>query len=585
MDKPVARRCAIYTRKSSENGLEQSFNSLDAQREACEAYIKSQTHEGWLLRPSQYDDGGISGGHMERPALRQLIEDIETGLIDIVVVYKVDRLSRSLSDFVRLVQLFDDHQVSFVSVTQHFNTSSSMGRLTLNVLLSFAQFEREVTSERIRDKIAASKRKGMWMGGRPPLGYDVQDKRLVANAKEAEVVRHIYACYLQLRCVRRLKEKLDAQGFVSKVQKNGQGGVAFSRGSLYTLLRNPLYVGKVRHKGRTHDGQHEPIVEKEFWESVQQLLKSNRSRAKRRDTAKEPSLLAGLLFDDRGHPMSPTHATKDNRRYRYYISQAVLRYVEEEAGTVKRVSAKDVEKPVLEQLRKLFGNPSRLVDSGLLMTRRVTDIKCSIGKADGLARTLADGNPRQQIGLLNEVVSRIEIGQSELVIQLNPSAVRALLDGGHSPENVPEETAELLTLRSSVELGRCGSGNRIIIGEALPTRGETDGLKAIQHAVLKALEWSDALLRGKARTVTELAEKEGLSQRYLSSMMPLAWLAPDIVERLAQGNCPPGLTLENLKKGFPQDWCEQRERLGLPMAGAGLNDQLQDGENLSASPP
>src|SRR5246500_2529615 len=270
------RRCAIYTRKSSEEGLEQDFNSLHAQREACEAFVRSQTGEGWRLSKTHYDDGGLSGGTMERAALQRLLEDIKNGLVDVVVVYKVDRLTRSLADFAKMVEIFDASGVSFVAVTQQFNTTTSMGRLTLNVLLSFAQFEREVTGERIRDKIAASKRKGIWMGGTVPLGYDVDDKRLVINQAEATTVRRIFTRYCELGSVRLLKEELDRLGVRSKIRvsKDGveSGGQAFSRGALYALLRNPIYVGETRHKGVCHPGQHAPIVNRAMWDKVAQLL-------------------------------------------------------------------------------------------------------------------------------------------------------------------------------------------------------------------------------------------------------------------------------------------------------------------------
>ena len=272
-------KCAIYTRKSTEEGLDQAFNSLDAQREACEAFAKSQAHEGWQVPPQHYDDGGFSGGTMERPALTRLLADIEAGDIDVVIVYKVDRLSRSLADFVRLIELFDQTSVSFVSVTQQFNTSTSMGRLTLNVLLSFAQFEREVTSERIRDKIAASKKKGMWMGGLVPLGYDRVEKQLVVNEDEANLVRHIYRRYLDLACVRVLKSELDREGYASKPRPNhhkSPGNKPFSRGALYTILKNPVYIGKVHHKGELHDGRHAAIVDTELWEGVRSTLARQR---------------------------------------------------------------------------------------------------------------------------------------------------------------------------------------------------------------------------------------------------------------------------------------------------------------------
>src|SRR5712691_7445397 len=322
-------RCAIYTRKSSEEGLEQEFNSLDAQREACEAYIKSQRHEGWQCLPGVYDDGGISGATMERPALKRLLSDIEAGAIDAVVVYKVDRLTRSLADFAKIVEVFDAKGVSFVSVTQQFNTTTSMGRLTLNVLLSFAQFEREVTGERIRDKIAASKKKGMWMGGMVPLGYDVKDRRLRTNPVEAELVGRIYRRYLDLGCVAKLKAELDTQDARSKVRVSAKGiktgGHAFSRGALYMILQNRIYRGEIAHKGQSYPGEHESLVAQDLWEAVQARLKGNCQARRNGTKARESSLLAGLIYDGNGNRLTPSHAVKNGKRYRYYVSQAVIR--------------------------------------------------------------------------------------------------------------------------------------------------------------------------------------------------------------------------------------------------------------------
>src|SRR5271154_1212237 len=295
------RRCAVYTRKSSEEGLEQDFNSLHAQREASEAFIKSQQGEGWRLVKTAYDDGGLSGGNMERPALQRLLTDIRSGLIDVVVVYKVDRLTRSLADFAKMVEVFDAQGVSFVAVTQQFNTTTSMGRLTLNVLLSFAQFEREVTGERIRDKIAASKRKGIWMGGCPSMGYDVTDRRLVINQAEAATGRQIYQRYLKTGSVPKLKRELDRDGVVSKIRvsRNGirSGGLSFSRGALYELLSNPIYIGEIRHKRERHPGQHEAILDRKLWERVQRKLQNRAARPTESQTRVPPSPLAGKVFD------------------------------------------------------------------------------------------------------------------------------------------------------------------------------------------------------------------------------------------------------------------------------------------------
>lgn len=319
-------RCAIYTRKSSEEGLEQSFNSLEAQREACQAYVASQKHENWRALSAHYDDGGYSGGSMDRPALQQLLADIDAGKIDTVVVYKVDRLTRSLADFAKIIERFDTRQVSFVSVTQQFNTTTSMGRLTLNVLLSFAQFEREVTGERIRDKIAASKRKGMWMGGTLPVGYDLCDRKLVVNVEEAAQVKKIFELYLELGCVSKLKECLSRAGFKSKVRTNrsGQkaGGKSYARGALYCLLQNPIYIGKIRHRDAVYEGEHKGIIPQQLWERVQERLKTNGITRRTGRNAKSPSLLVGLLYDPQGNRFTPFHTDRRGKRYRYYVSQA-----------------------------------------------------------------------------------------------------------------------------------------------------------------------------------------------------------------------------------------------------------------------
>jgi site-specific DNA recombinase len=348
--KTPVRRCAVYTRKSSEEGLEQDFNSLHAQREACEAFIKSQAGEGWRLIKAAYGDGGLSGGTMERPALQRLMADIDQGLIDVVVVYKVDRLTRSLTDFAKMVEVFDARGVSFVAVTQQFNTTTSMGRLTLNVLLSFAQFEREVTGERIRDKIAASKQKGMWMGGLVPLGYEVHERRLIVNASEAETVREIFGRYLELGCVRLLMEELNRRGIRSKVRvaRNGKtsGGNSFFSGALYVLLSNPIYIGEIRHKDVRHPGLHEPIVDRELWDKTQRSLRSQAVRGASRVTKSAPSPLTRKLFDESGQSLTPSHAIKGERRYRYYVSRSLIKGTADSAGRGWRLPAPEIERTI-----------------------------------------------------------------------------------------------------------------------------------------------------------------------------------------------------------------------------------------------
>src|SRR5271157_1556940 len=363
-------RCAIYTRVSTDQGLEQDFNSLDAQREASEAYIKSQAHEGWRLVRDRYDDGGFSGGSMDRPALQKLLIDVQARRIDVIVVYKVDRLTRSLADFAKLVETFDAHGVSFVSVTQSFNTTTSMGRLTLNVLLSFAQFEREVTGERIRDKIAASKKKGMWMGGVVPLGYRVEDRALHIVDDHAQLVRDLFRRYLEVGSVVRLKQVIDGENLRLPVRADragrSTGGGLLSRGHIYKILSNPIYIGRIAHKGHVHEGQHPPIVERDLWDRVQERLQEHVAAiGARRAHQSSDSLLAGKLFDDRGNRMSPSWARKGPKRWRYYVSQAVLQGEKAKAGSVARIPAAEIERRVVEALRKIeprLGSGARSVD-------------------------------------------------------------------------------------------------------------------------------------------------------------------------------------------------------------------------------
>ena len=418
-------KCAVYTRKSSENGLEQAFNSLDAQRESAEAYIKSQRHEGWVLINDKYDDGGFSGGNTERPALKRLLDDITSDRVNVVVVYKVDRLTRSLSDFAKLVDLFDGHGVSFVSVTQQFNTTTSMGRLTLNVLLSFAQFEREVTGERIRDKFTASRKKGMWMGGHPPLGYDIVERKLVINQAEDKVVRHIFTRYLDLGGVKSLKEELERDGYRSKRWTSSSnrtyGGRPFKRGALYYILKNRLYIGEAVHKGTAHPGEHDPIIAVDLWDKVQASLTEKAAHHEKGINNRYPSLLRGLLFDDRRNHMSPSHANKKGKRYRYYVSQALTQH-RKDAGSVTRIPAHDIERLVTEQVEQVLLNPESSIQS------------CEIDEDQipPAARDLKANWPTMDLNRRSEViramVRRVTVLPREVEITISRSAVTAVLE-------------------------------------------------------------------------------------------------------------------------------------------------------------
>ena len=367
-------RCAIYTRKSSEEGLEQEFNSLQAQREACEAFINSQRHEGWVCLRTGYDDGGFSGATMDRPALQRLLADIAAGRVDTIVVYKIDRLTRSLADFARIVEILDTKGVSFVSVTQQFNTTTSMGRLTLNVLLSFAQFEREVIGERIRDKIAASKRKGMWMGGVPPLGYRVQHRKLVIIDSEAEIVRSIFRRYAETGSVQLLKEELDARRIKSKSWTSAAGrvigGKSFSRGALYLMLQNRTYRGEIVHKDQSHPGEHPPIIDQPLWDAVQAQLAGNSGERNVGTRTRPSSLLTGLLFDRDGNRMTPSHAVKKGTRYRYYVSRPLITRERTESSTGLRIPAAEVEQLVTSRVRQWLLGPGSTYQATQRICRR-----------------------------------------------------------------------------------------------------------------------------------------------------------------------------------------------------------------------
>ena len=436
-------RCAIYTRKSSEAGLDQDFNSLDAQREACEAYIASQKHEGWTALSTFYDDGGVSGGTLERPALERLLGDIEEDLIDTIVVYKVDRLTRTLSDFARLVEIFDRKAVSFVSVTQQFNTTTSMGRLTLNVLLSFAQFEREVTGERIRDKIAAAKKKGLWMGGNPPLGYDVKNKELVVNEAEAETVRYIFRQYREIESVRELRSRIAAEGVTSKRRIMRDGSIAgdkpINRGALYYLLQNRLYLGEIVHKEKSYPGKHEAIVDEALWDEVQDILAAN-TNGERRKEARQPSLLTGLVVDEQGESLTPSHAVKKGRRYRYYVSHHLITEGKRAERKGWRIPAADLEGLVVTRLKGWLGDAaavSEIVEDDPLDPSAHAAL---ITSAKAIAKRWSELKPHQAKAYLNALLQRVIVESGRIVIEIDCERAMATLLAG--PEALSGEEIE-----------------------------------------------------------------------------------------------------------------------------------------------
>jgi DNA invertase Pin-like site-specific DNA recombinase len=503
-------RCAIYTRKSSEEGLEQFFNSLDAQREACEAYIMSQTGEGWTALPAHYDDGGFSGSNMERPGLKQLLADIALRTIDVVVVYKVDRLTRSLADFARIVDVLDQNGVSFVSVTQAFNTTSSMGRLTLNVLLSFAQFEREVTGERIRDKIAASKKKGMWMGGTRPLGYRPHERTLVIDPDEAATVRSIFSRYLDLGSVHLLKDELAAQGIRSRpsTRTAPEADPPFSRGALYYLLSNRIYVGEIVHKDASYPGQHEPIIERAVFEQVQALLAENRKERRDRKVAIARAPLTGILFDSQGRRLCPV-STRNQRghMYRYYVSAHLQQGGRRVADDDHRISAPALEATVLDALQ---------------------------------------GNlPGSDWNKVRNTLTRVIIDDTSAVIRFRRSP--------GSPEQDIRVPTTFPPWAGICKISR-------------PSQARPHG--SVNHSLVRALSRAHGVVRSAKtnpeRTLKELAGSTSSADSYVRRLARLAFLAPDIQQTIVEGHQPSTMSLEHLMRvDLPLSWERQRRMLGF----------------------
>ncbi len=550
---PKTQRCAIYTRVSTDQGLEQEFNSLHAQREAAQAYIKSQAHEGWKLIRDHYDDGGFSGGSMERPALQKLLIDIKERRIDIVVVYKVDRLTRSLTDFAKLVELFDEHGVSFVSVTQSFNTTTSMGRLTLNVLLSFAQFEREVTGERIRDKIAASKKKGIWVGGVAPLGYEVRDKKLIINEDEARTVRMIFERYLALGSLPALQRELRGQGIVTRKRtlSSGKviGGVQLTNGPLAYMLRNRLYLGEINHRDKSYPGEHQPIIEQALFDQVQAKLDEN-LRGRRLKNERSQALLLGRLYDDRGNRMTPTYAIKKRVRYRYYVSCVLAQGRKDEAGSVSRVAASEIETIVLDALAKLAG-------ADVPATRR--DHPMPTGFGEKAHREIDDANgrhpdPASDRENVERTIERIVVRSQSVEIRL---VERADLSVQSNVTTIPWSPATFRRRREVIQPTDVSSA------AVRPIR--TEARTKLLAAIAKGRRWLDGIVSGAASDIESIAAREGLSERSGRMILSLAFLAPDIVKAAVNGTLPRGFGVSRLTD-LPASWNEQRQRLGLAIS-------------------
>jgi len=559
-------RCAIYTRKSSEEGLEQSFNSLDAQREACGAFIASQRHECWRALPARYDDGGYSGGNVERPALKRLLEDVQANKIDTIVVYKVDRLTRSLADFAKIVEALDARGVSFVSVTQQFNTTTSMGRLTLNILLSFAQFEREVTGERIRDKIAASKRKGMWMGGTVPLGYDVVERKLVVNHGDAKLVVRQFHLYLELECVSKLKMRLDQEGITSKARTSAagkqSGGTSYYRGALYQILKNRIYLGEIPHRGENHTGQHEAIVARDLFERVQALLRSDNQGRRNGLKANSPSVLVGLLQDAAGNRFTPSHTLKKGRRYRYYVCQPTADGSEAQNKPI-RLPAHDIEQQVALRLQSFLQSGKDVMDQLSLPDDPAARTQQLLAGAAKQYRHLISASPQVVKDFVRKVVQRVVVHPDRIQVAVSKPELCAVLLGNPS-EKQGASRENVIRLEIEVRVKRCGLEMRLVFppdrhAQQVPSHPASSLLKALA----RGRTWHEWILGGEVSGASAVAQKLNLNERYVRRVLECAFLAPDIVEAILDGRQPSNLTFARLTHRLPLSWTDQCRQLGF----------------------
>ena len=543
-------RCAIYTRKSAEEGLEQEFNSLDAQREACAAYVASQKAEGWVLLPTVYEDAGLSGGTLERPGLQRLLADIDAGLVDQIVVYKVDRLTRSLSDFAKLVDRLEAAGAVFVSVTQSFNTATSMGRLTLHMLLSFAQFEREVTAERIRDKVAASKRKGLWMGGRVPLGYEKDERTLRINEAEAETVRTLYALYRKHGTLRQVKAEADRLRLRTKqrfaADGTRTGGLPFRRGHLHCLLTNPLYAGRIRHQRRVYEGQHPSIIAPELWDAVQTQLQAGAAKPRRRTTkgraARSP--LAGKLFDETGDRLTPSHTKKKNgQRLRYYVSRRLIQHSGQKDLSGWRLPAPMLEQTVVHLIRQHVD--ATTFSASLIHTPTMQELASVRRFLDGLCSGSNDDSA--SAAPLLRLIRRVDISPGSVSILLDRNAFAACLSMG--PERIREDALRIL---APFRLRRRGVETKLVLGN--PTKSVD---RTLLRNIANALSWLDRIKAGK--TYEQIATEDAIPTDRVRKAIRYAFLAPDIVRAIVEGRQPVGLTSSYLlHHPLPDDWEKQR---------------------------
>ena len=528
-------RCAIYTRKSTEEGLEQEFNSLQAQREACEAYIKSQKHENWQLLPTEYDDGGYSGGNMERPALKRLLSDIRSGLVDIIVVYKIDRLTRSLMDFSKIVEVLDKHNASFVSITQHFNTTTSMGRLTLNMLLSFAQFEREVTGERIRDKISASKKKGMWMGGKPPLGYYRKDKKIYPDEEKAILINNIFKKYMELKSTTLLKCCLKEQG------RN------ISVGNLNCILRNKVYIGLVGHKGTWYQGEHQGIIPIELFEQVQNVMADNRINRQHYDPKK--SLLSGKLYDDKGNAMSPSWSTGcSGKTYRYYVSQAIIRKEPSKLGKIGKVSLPQLENFIDSWFEQLLREKPKI---------HPYIQHFEVNKQKQILTLVSSYTITRNIEKV--LIKCVQLKPNEVEITLHAEQVVELFNAIYENREMRQlKTEELKTENAYTEpyhISTIGNGEKIIVGQFIEPkkRPNTELIKILNQAY----KWHQEIINGAS--TQDIAKRDKVCVQYVRRILNLSFLSPKIVRTILNGTQPADCTLKKLLSIKSSNWQEQEQ--------------------------
>lgn len=556
-------RCAIYTRKSTEEGLEQSFNSLDAQREAGVAFVTSQKHEGWLVISTHYDDGGYSGGTTNRPALKRLLVDVKSGKIDVIVVYKVDRLSRSINDFANMMTLFDAENVSFVSVTQQFNTTTSMGRLTLNMLLSFAQFEREVTGERVRDKVAASKQKGMWMGGVPPLGYDIKDRLLVINEKEAALIKSIYESYCSTSSLLELSQHLNQQGYTSKYWQsktgNWNGGKPFTPKLIYRLLKNPIYNGKVHHKGKLYDGEHTAIIDEKLWEQAQQSINKRADELKQHQL-KQPFLLKGKIKTHEGTTLSPSTSRRSPKRtngkvrvVRYYISQKAIKEGYKNCP-IKLLNAQLIEDIVQVQIVDYLYEQQKL----------------ACGYYQSLSTT-------QQFDWLRQLIAEVIVSTKKLIIKLDkPTLAQILPPSINANETIPpmtrahylptvHEQSKYIELHLSIQIKKI-DGKRLLVskdGKDLILPKQLAPNVSITQAIGRAFQWKEILSQNE-KSIPQLAKEVNLDSEYVRRILNLINLSPEILQQALTGKLPKAITLNALQKAARSlDWSRQKALLAI----------------------